>query len=259
MPQPCPRIGIPADCKLIGTDPSHTVGEKYVAAVAHSAGGLPLILPPRAPGAEMADLRGGISAEDQLVGLDGLFLTGSASNMSPERYDSDAPQVGAADPQRDDNTLALIHAALAIDLPILAVCRGFQELNVACGGTLHTAVHEVAGLHDHRDDNAAPRDTRYADSHPLQLVPGSLLARLTGQHEIRVNSLHGQGIDRLADALVAEAHAPDGLVEAVAHRSAGFVYGVQWHPEWRYADNLVSQGLFAAFGEAARGYAARRR
>lgn len=247
-----PRIGIPADCKTIGTDPSHTVGEKYVAAVAHGAGAIPLILPPRAGGAEMADLHDAFSADDQLDGLDGLFLTGSASNMAPWRYGSDQAQVGPADPQRDDSTITLIQAALARDLPVLAVCRGFQELNVACGGTLHTAVQDVPGLTDHRDDDNAPRAIRYDDIHTLHLVPDGLLARHTGRHEIRVNSLHGQGIDRLADDLIVEARAPDGLVEAVRHRHARFVYGVQWHPEWRLADNPISQVLFRLFGEAAR-------
>lgn len=254
MPSSRPRIGIPVDCKRIGTDPSHVVGEKYVAAVAHAAGAIPVLLPPRAAGEEMADLRDVISADDQLDGLDGLFLTGSASNMEPWRYDSDAEQVGNADPQRDDNDLALVQAAIARDMPLFAVCRGHQELNVACGGTLYGRVQDVGDYFDHRDDHDAPRATRYADIHDLALVPDGLLARLTGQTTIRVNSLHGQGIDRLADDLIADAHAPDGLVEAVVHRQATFVVGVQWHPEWRHADNTISQALFGAFGDAARAY-----
>ncbi|RJS91969.1 gamma-glutamyl-gamma-aminobutyrate hydrolase family protein [Salinisphaera sp. Q1T1-3] len=259
MPAQRPRIGVPADCKPIGTDPSHVVGEKYLAAVAHAAKGVPLILPARAPGAELADLREMISAADLLADMDGLFLTGSASNMAPWRYHSRDAQRGAADAQRDDNTLALIGAALARDMPILAVCRGFQELNVACGGTLHGAVHEVPGLADHRDAPDAPRETRYADVHDLDLAADGWLAGWAEATTIRVNSLHGQGIDRLGEPLIAEAHAPDGLVEAARHAHATFVFGVQWHPEWRYAAHPVSMAMFAAFGDAAARFRAARR
>ena len=247
-----PRIGVPVDCKLIGTDPSHVVGEKYLAAVAHAANAIPLVLPARAAGAEQASLETRISADDQLVDLDGLFLTGSPSNMEPWRYGSDAPGVGPFDPQRDANNLALLGAAMARDMPVFAVCRGFQELNVACGGTLYTAVQDVPGLSDHRDDHDAPRERRYAPAHPVELVSDGWMAGLLDTQEISVNSLHSQGIDRLGPALRAEGHAPDGLVEAVRHRDLRFVVGVQWHPEWRYGDNPVSMALFHAFGEACR-------
>ncbi|WP_423821797.1 gamma-glutamyl-gamma-aminobutyrate hydrolase family protein [Salinisphaera sp. SPP-AMP-43] len=249
-----PRIGVPVDCKTIGTDPSHVVGEKYLAAVAHAAQSMPLVLPARAAGAELASLEHDFSAADQLAGLDGLFLTGSPSNMEPWRYGSDAPGVGPFDPQRDANNLALLEAALAMNMPVFAVCRGFQELNVACGGTLHTAVQDVPGLSDHRDDHDAPRDSRYAPVHPLELSADGWLASLLDAAEITVNSLHGQGIAELAPSLNAEARAPDGLVEAIRHPGRDFVVGVQWHPEWRYADNPVSMALFGAFGEAARAY-----
>lgn len=253
-----PRIGVPVDCKLIGTDPSHVVGEKYLAAVAHAADAIPLILPARAAGAEQASLESRISADDQLAELDGLFLTGSPSNMEPWRYGSDAPGVGPFDPQRDANNLALLGAAMARDMPVFAVCRGFQELNVACGGTLYTAVQDVPGLSDHRDDHDAPRESRYAPIHPIALAADRWMADLLGTQQISVNSLHSQGIDRLGDALIAEGRAPDGLVEAVRHRDLDFVAGVQWHPEWRYRDNPVSMALFHAFGEAARAYRNRR-
>ncbi|HET7313958.1 gamma-glutamyl-gamma-aminobutyrate hydrolase family protein [Salinisphaera sp.] len=249
-----PRIGVPVDCKLIGSDPSHVVGEKYLAAVAHAARTVPMVLPARAAGAEQASLEAQISADDQLADLDGLFLTGSPSNMEPWRYGSDAPGVGPFDPQRDGNNLALLGAAMARDMPIFTVCRGFQELNVACGGTLHTAVQEVPGLSDHRDDHDAPRERRYAPVHPVALAENGWLAELLDTHEITVNSLHSQGIDRLGSALIAEGQAPDGLIEAVRHRDHGFVVGVQWHPEWRYGDNPVSMALFNAFGEACRAF-----
>ena len=249
-----PRIGIPVDVKTIDHDPSQSAGEKYIAAVADAAEGIPLLLPALTEGADMPELRSQISADDLLDGLDGLFLTGSPSNMEPFQYASEQPGIGPFDPQRDRNNLALLRAAIARDLPVFAVCRGYQELNVACGGSLYTAVQEVPGLNDHRDDHAQPRDERYEPAHPVSLVADGLFARLTGQQELMVNSLHGQGIDRLAEPLVAEAHAPDGLVEAVRHRQATFVIGVQWHPEWRYADNPASMALFRAFGEAARAY-----
>lgn len=252
MPSHRPRIGVPVDCKLIGTDPSHVVGEKYLAAVAHAADSIPLVLPARAAGTEQASLETQISADDQLTDLDGLFLTGSPSNMEPWRYGSDAPGVGPFDPQRDANNLALLGAAMARDMPVFTVCRGFQELNVACGGTLHTAVQDVPGLSDHRDDHDAPRESRYAPVHPITLTEGGWMAGLLGTREITVNSLHSQGIDQLGSALIAEGVAPDGLVEAVRHRDLSFVAGVQWHPEWRYGDNPVSMALFHAFGEACR-------
>ncbi|MDA3919072.1 MAG: gamma-glutamyl-gamma-aminobutyrate hydrolase family protein [Salinisphaera sp.] len=249
-----PRIGVPVDVKLIGEDPTHAVGEKYLAAVAHAAGTIPLLLPALIAGAEMPSLTAEVSADDLLDGLDGLFLTGSQSNMDPHHYASSAPGVGPFDSQRDSANLALLHAAIARDMPIFAVCRGYQELNVACGGTLHTAVHDVPGFNDHRADHERPRPERYAPAHPVRLVDDGLLARLTGEREVMVNSLHGQGIDRLADSLIAEATAPDGLIEAVRHRHSSFTIGVQWHPEWRYTDNPVSMALFVAFGDAARVY-----
>lgn len=249
-----PRIGVPVDVKMIGEDPNHSAGEKYLAAVAHASGAIPLMLPSLAEGADMPALDADISADDLLDELDGLFLTGNPSNMDPRHYGSYQPGVGPFDPQRDQSDLALLRAAIARDMPVLAMCRGYQELNVACGGTLHTAVQDVPGLADHRDDHSQPRSERYAPAHAVTLASDGLLARLIGADELMVNSLHSQGIDRLADSLQVEAQAPDGLVEAVRHREATFVVGVQWHPEWRYEDNPASMALFGAFGEAARAY-----
>lgn len=254
MPSERPRIGVPADVKMIGEDPSHSAGEKYLAAVAHAAGAIPLMLPSLAEGADMPALHNDISADDLLDDLDGLFFTGNPSNMDPRHYGSRGPGVGPFDPQRDQSNLALLRAAIARDMPVFAVCRGYQELNVACGGTLYTAVQDVPGLADHRDDHDKPRPERYAPAHSVTLASDGLLARVIGADEMMVNSLHSQGIDRLADSLLVEAQAPDGLVEAVRHRQATFVVGVQWHPEWRYEDNPASMALFGAFGDAARAY-----
>lgn len=249
-----PRIGIPVDVKSLQGEPVHAVGEKYVAAVAHGAGGIPLLLPALGAGAEIDSLEGLIEPADMLEGLDGLLLTGSPSNLAPSYYGSEDEGVGPFDPQRDGTTLALLRAALARDLPVLAVCRGLQELNVVCGGTLYVAVHEQAGYLDHRYDHTLPRAARYRPAHKVELSEDGVLAGFAGSREITVNSLHGQAIARLGRDLAAEAVAPDGLVEAVCLPERSFVVGVQWHPEWDFADNHVSHALFAAFGEAARAY-----
>ena len=137
-------------------------------------------------------------------------------------------------------------------MPVLGICRGFQELNVALGGTLHPKVHEVPGLNDHREDSSAPVAVQYGPSHPVDLVPGGLLAELAGTTRVMVNSLHGQGVNRLAPVLTAEAHAPDGLVEAVRVSDApAFAVAVQWHPEWHYWENPLSTALLRRFGAAA--------
>lgn len=252
MATPRPRIGIPVDVRSVGDDTMHAVGEKYLAAVAHGAKAIPLMLPALGGGRELASLEGAIGADDLLAGLDGLFLTGSPSNMEPSRYGDASAGVGPFDPQRDRAVLSLLAAALSKDLPVLAVCRGFQELNVVQGGTLHSAVHELSGYMDHRDDHDLPREQRYEPVHTVTLTPGGFLEKLAGAHEVRVNSLHGQGLARLGEGLVADATAPDGLVEAVYMPSRRFVVGVQWHPEWKFAENPLSQSLFTAFGAAAR-------
>lgn len=254
MNTPRPRIGIPVDVKSVAGDAMHAVGEKYLAAVAHGADATPLLLPALGAGAELASLEEAIGADSLLEGLDGLFLTGSPSNLEPARYGDPSEGVGPFDPQRDQTTLPLLRAALARDMPILAVCRGFQELNVVCGGTLYTAVHEQAGYMDHRDDHELPRADRYGSAHSVTLTEGGFLARLAGASEIQVNSLHGQGIARLGEGLVADATSPDGLVEAAYLPDRRFVVGVQWHPEWAFAENSVSRALFAAFGAAARAW-----
>lgn len=245
-----PRIGIPVDVRAVGDDAMHVVGEKYIAAVAHGAEAVPRLLPALGEGAEMASLEETIAPEDVLEGLDGLFLTGSPSNLAPSFYDDAAAEIGPFDSQRDATTLPLLRAALDRGLPVLAVCRGFQELNVVCGGTLYPAVHDQPGYMDHRDDHDQPRVARYGPAHSVALTPSGLFERWMGQSEVQVNSLHGQGIARLGEGLAAEAVAPDGLVEAAQMPAYRFVVGVQWHPEWQFAENALSRALFAAFGAA---------
>ncbi|HJT06170.1 MAG TPA: gamma-glutamyl-gamma-aminobutyrate hydrolase family protein [Stellaceae bacterium] len=247
---PPPLVGLPCCTRVVGDIPIHWVGDKYVRAVSEAAGAVPLLLPALAERLAVADV---------VARLDGLLLTGSRSNVEPHHYDGEASQPGTLhDPQRDALTLPLIRTAIGAGLPVLAICRGIQELNVALGGTLYQRVHEIAGRLDHR----APEGDvarRYAHSaHVVALTPGGLLERLAGGRELVVNSLHSQGIDRLAPDLAVEAEAPDGQIEAVRHAAADFVLGVQWHPEYRVMENPFSRALFAAFGVACRARAARR-
>lgn len=240
-----PLIGIPACVKQIDGAPFHSVGEKYIAAVASAAGGLPLMIPAFGESYDIPDLVGR---------LDGLFVTGSLSNVAAHLYDGpqDRPE-SPQDPARDATTLPLIRAALRVGLPLFAVCRGLQELNVALGGTLEQQLHIREGRLDHRAPQGVPSDEKYGPRHSVSLAPDGLIAKLVGRTQIEVNSLHWQGIDRLADGLAVEAVAPDGVVEAVRVAAApSFALAVQWHPEYRALENPVSRALFAAFGAAAR-------
>ncbi|MEI9991011.1 MAG: gamma-glutamyl-gamma-aminobutyrate hydrolase family protein [Rhizomicrobium sp.] len=240
-----PIVGFPCDRRMLGAHPFHVVGEKYIEAVRRGADALPVLLPVLDPP---------IAAEDILAGIDGLLFTGSPSNVAPRHYGGPAPRPGVLqDEHRDATALPLLRAAIAAGKPVLAICRGFQELNVAFGGTLHQHVQEVPGRADHRENKDAPLDEQYGPAHPVRVEPDGLLAQLIRERMFPVNSLHSQGIDRLAPGLRAEAVAPDGQIEAVSMPGAkGFVLGVQWHPEWVWSDNPVSREIFAAFGNALR-------
>lgn len=248
-----PRIGIPADHRLIGDDPSYVVGEKYLEAVASGTNAVPIVLPAVMPEHIAAPAA---RAQAQLAGLDGLFLTGSPSNMEPWRYGGTEQGPGPFDPNRDAQNLALLQEAMSRDMPIFAACRGFQELNVACGGTLHTAVQDVPGYFDHRADSSASRDKRYAPAHVIEVAERSWLAQQIDTREFMVNSLHSQGINQLGPSLMVEGRSRDGLIEAIRHPRYSFVFGVQWHPEWSFRKDPVSQVLFQAFGRAVYKYRA---
>jgi putative glutamine amidotransferase len=175
------------------------------------------------------------------------------SNVAPAQYEDTGSDCPPLDPDRDATTLPLIRLALAVGMPMLAICRGLQELNVALGGSLHAQLHRVLGRHDHRAPAGQPHEVQYAPRHPVRLAPGGLLAGLTPEAEIMVNSLHGQAIDRLGAGLLVEATAFDGTIEAIRVADAkSFALGVQWHPEWRFAEEPLSQALFAAFTAAVR-------
>ncbi len=240
-----PLIGIPADRRMVGAHPFHMVGEKYARAVMEAAGAAPLLIPALAEE---------LNFEELLERLDGLLFTGSPSNVEPRHYEGPPSAPGTLhDPARDATTLPLIRKAVGAGVPVFGICRGFQEMNVAFGGTLHQRLHEVPGLLDHRDDESQPLEVQYGPAHEVTLEPGGLLHSLAQGERVRVNSLHSQGIDRLGAELAVEARAPDGVIEAFRVRAAPrFALAVQWHPEWRVMSNPFSRALFAAFGEASR-------
>jgi putative glutamine amidotransferase len=233
-------VGIPACAKTLADMAIHQTPARYAQAVLGGTGALPVLIPPL--GEQMLGL---------LDSLDGLLIPGSPSNVHPSHYDggeSETPD--RHDLERDHTTLPLIRAAIAAGVPVLAICRGIQELNVALGGSLHQRVHTLEARLDHRG-GGGPEATRYGPCHPIA-VTGSL-ARIVGASSIEVNSVHGQAIDRLGKGLVVEAVAPDGTIEAVAMPSApGWLLGVQWHPEWSFAANPHSVAILSAFGDACR-------
>jgi putative glutamine amidotransferase len=230
---------------MLGHHPFHAVGEKYLRAVAEAAGCVPLLIP------ALGDI---VSVDEVLDIVDGLVFTGSPSNVEPMHYSGTPSMPGTLhDAARDATTLPLIPAAVARGIPVLGICRGFQEMNVAFGGTLHQSLHEVPGFLDHRDDESLPLDIQYGPAHEVILEQGGVLRGLAGIDSVRVNSLHGQGVDRLGDRLAVEAHAPDGVIEAFRVKHAQrFALAVQWHPEWKVMSNDFSRALFAAFGASSR-------
>ena len=238
-----PLVAIPTCFREINERVMYTAVVRYPHAVVDAAGCLPMLIP--AIGDKL-DL-------DALFDtIDGLLLTGSPSNVEPYHYNGPPSREGTLhDPDRDATTLPLIREAVRRDLPVLAICRGIQELNVALGGTLHQRIFEMPERFNHRRRKGPMTlDQRYGPAHSVALTPGGFLAQLAGADEIMVNSLHGQGIDRPAPDLVVEAVAPDGQIEAVRLPGARFVVGVQWHPEYKVLENPFSRALFAAFAQA---------
>ena len=248
-----PIVIIPACTRQVGAHPYHVAQLKYVDAVVRGAQCLPLVLPA---------LGDDIEWETLLEIADGVMLTGSPSNVHPDNFGQSVLDPSLPlDPARDATTLPLIRMAIERGIPLIAVCRGTQEVNVALGGTLHQAVHEVDGFMDHREDNTAPVEVQYAPAHTINIVPNGLIAQiLNGKTSMMVNSVHGQGIDQLAPGLQVEATADDGLIEAYCVATApGFTLAMQWHPEWKIAENPDSMKLFDAFGNACRGFKKNRR
>jgi putative glutamine amidotransferase len=245
-----PLVGVPACVRQIDSQDFHVCGDKYLRAVSEGAGALPIVIPAQGDEARVIAL---------FERLDGLLVTGSRSDIHPSHYGGGPPPDGTyQDVRRDATTLPLIRMAVAENLPMLCICRGHQELNVALGGTLFQQVHAVSGRRDHRADYTRPVDEQYGLAHEVELTETGFLREIMGADRVMVNSAHGQGINRLADALEVEAVAPDGQIEAVRVPGNDFTVGVQWHPEWKFWEDRHSTALFKAFGEAVRRRAALR-
>jgi putative glutamine amidotransferase len=251
MTETPPLIGVTACVRTLDEVTHHVVRIQYLDLVPTAIGGIPVIVP------ALADDDGrAVRMADVLDRLDALLVTGSPSNVEPQRYGGPPSAPGTLhDPERDEAVLPLIGAALERRLPMLALCRGIQELNVALGGTLHQNLQDLPGTMDHRADMTLPVKERYDLAHEVALAPDGLLAGFAGATTLTVNSLHAQGIDRLADELAVEATAPDGVIEAVRLDDPGrFVLAIQWHPEWGIAESAFARNLFAGFGAAARAH-----
>jgi putative glutamine amidotransferase len=234
-------IGIPTCAAHINDRLIHGTAARYADALVGGSGAVPIMIPPMGE-AQLA----------LLDRVDGLLIPGSASNVHPSHYGvGESLTPDKHDPARDATTLPLIRAAIARGIPVLAICRGIQELNVAMGGSLLQNVHDIPGRMDHRGNGDGSMEKAYGPKHMLTVT--GMLARIVGADKIMVNSVHGQAIDRPGDGLVVEAIAEDGTIEAVSAPNApGFVLGLQWHPEWRYAEHPASVAIFQAFGEACR-------
>ena len=242
-----PLVGVISDRRMQGAHPFHMVGEKYLQAVADASDAFPVALPCLVEGFDVLDI---------IDRLDGLFLTGSPSNVEPHHYLGDPSEPGTwHDPHRDLAALELIPAVIRVGMPLFAICRGFQEMNVSFGGTLHQRVHALPGYQVHKENPDDPLDVQYGPSHNIDFTEGGLLHRITGTSSAMVNSVHSQGVDRLGPELEVEAVADDGLIEAFTVKDApGFTLGVQWHPEWKPLENSVSRAMFREFGDACRAY-----
>jgi putative glutamine amidotransferase len=241
-----PLIGISCCTKLFGVFgmTNHAASDTYVRATDLVVGGVPVLVPANGTRADVAAL---------VCKLDGFIFTGSRSNVAPDEYDGPPHAEGTPeDKARDAVTLRLIRAAIAADKPVLAICRGLQEMNVALGGSLHQRLQDLLGRMDHSTPMQPNPRIRQGKAHRVDLAGGSWLHRLAGSASIAVNSLHNQGIDRLGHGLVAEGWAPDGTIEAIRAPQKRFAVGVQWHPEYDHETDDVSRDIFRAFGHAVR-------
>lgn len=244
-----PIVGIVGNSYVIDDRyPVHASGKMNCDAVSAVAGCLPLIVPsdPKA-----------VSIPELLEVCDGFLLTGGRPNVHPEEYGEEATEAhGAFDRDRDAVALLLIRACIGRGQPFLAVCRGFQEVNVALGGTLHPEIRDLPGRDNHRMPPEGDLDETFSRRHPVRFTPGGVFHRLMGAEEVTTNTLHGQGIAKPAEGVVIDGWAPDGTAEALYVRDApGFTLSVQWHPEYKAAEDPVSRSLFGAFGDAAAAWA----
>jgi putative glutamine amidotransferase len=247
-----PLVGLPADTHEAHGFLYHSLGDKYVRALAEVSHVTPVMIPSMLDALHLVELLGN---------FDGILMTGAVSNVHPPHY-GEAPSTDHEpyDHHRDDMTLTLIKAVIDRGIPLFCICRGFQELNVVMGGTLHTELQRHDGNLDHRAPDSRDINVRYAPRHAIDITPGGMLSRMLGKTETMVNTIHRQGVAKLGAGLVAEAVAPDGIIEAVSVKNAkAFAFGTQWHPEFKAAQNPDSVKLFTAFGDAVRAHARSRR
>ena len=246
-----PLVAVSTDIRQFENYVWHATPEQYLEAALSTANVLPVMVPSFG---ERLDI------DSLLDGVDGVLMTGSRSNVHPSLYGEEATEEnGPYDPARDATTLPLIRAAIERGVPLLAICRGIQEMNVALGGTLATEIQEQEGVWDHRAPDSGGQDERFAIRQPVTIRPGTCLAGVFGAGEIMVNSVHRQAVGRLGGRLQVEATAPDGTVEAVSVIDApAFAVGVQWHPEYWAKTDDASARIFRAFGDAVRQHAGER-
>ncbi|MFE0018759.1 gamma-glutamyl-gamma-aminobutyrate hydrolase family protein [Mesorhizobium sp. NPDC059054] len=246
-----PLVAVSTDVRQFDNYTWHAAPRQYLEAAIAGAGVFPVLVPSFGDRLDLDEL---------LSSVDGVMMTGSKSNVHPSLYGGDASEAnGPYDPDRDATTLPLIRRAIERGVPLLAICRGIQEMNVALGGSLATEIQEREGSLDHRAPVSDNQDERFAIRQSVSIKPGSCLAGVFGAGEVMVNSVHRQAVDRLGPKLQVEAVATDGTVEAVSVRdSRSFAVGVQWHPEYWVKSDSVSQRVFKAFGDAVRAHAAAR-
>ncbi|MBP0481666.1 gamma-glutamyl-gamma-aminobutyrate hydrolase family protein [Sagittula salina] len=247
-----PIVGIIGNSHLINDQyPAHAGGAMNSAAVAQVSNCLPLLIP-----ADPAL----VSVPELLEACDGFLLTGGRPNVHPEEYGEDYTEAhGAMDRARDAIALPLVRACVERGQPFLGICRGFQEVNVAMGGTLYPEIRDLPGRMNHRMPPDGTLEEKFALRHCVTLTEGGVFHKLFGAAKVMTNTLHGQGIKTPGKHVVVEGLAPDGTPEAICiEGAAGFTLSVQWHPEWDAANDPVSRPLFEAFGDAARDWAGSR-
>ncbi len=245
-----PVIGIIGNLYLINDEyPAHAAGEMNSAAIAQVCGALPLIVPTDPAFVDVDDL---------MDVCDGFLFTGGRPNVHPSEYGhAETPAHGTFDVGRDGIALPLVRKCVERGQPILGICRGFQEVAVAMGCTLHPEIRDIEGRDNHRMPPDGTLEEKFAMRHIVTLTEGGPFARLWGDTQVLTNSLHGQGIMDSSDRVVIDGHAPDGTPEAIYVKDApGFTMSVQWHPEWNACLDPVSKPLFEAFGDAARAWSA---
>jgi putative glutamine amidotransferase len=243
-----PMVGVVCDRFFVGEHDLHSAKHSYVRALMSCSRVSPILI----PATEDID-----SVEGYLDGVSGLLFPGGASNVDPRRYGGESASDMLVDPNRDHVALELMRGAATRGMPFLAICRGFQEMNVAFGGKLHADIHAAGHAADHLEDSTEDLQTRYRYKHDVDLTAGGKLAALSGTHRVRVNSLHRQGVSVSAPPLRIEARSPDGLIEAYRLDGHDFAIGVQWHPEVSATSDVMSRMLFEEFGESCRRYIGR--